>query len=84
MRRPPKIDRSELLLAMDVGKVLDLTPQSVRALARSGKLRVAMQTKSGTRLFLLADVTKYKADRDRAQVARARGVRGELKPLDAA
>jgi len=69
----PTPDPDQLLSTSDAGKILNLSPDGVRALERRGKLR-AQYLRSGQRLFRLGDVER---------LARARGVGGEL-PLDAA
>lgn len=70
----PTSDRDELLSTMDVARILNITPDGVRYLERHGKLR-AQYLRSGQRTFRLEDVER---------LARARGVRGELEPPDAA
>jgi excisionase family DNA binding protein len=68
-------ERDQLLTTTAVAKILGLSADMVRRLARSGKLSAQFTTTSGVRCFRLRDVEK---------LARARGVRGELEPPDAA
>lgn len=51
-----------LLSVADSAKILNLTPDAVRALERKGKLR-AMRTHSGMRLFDLGDVLNLARER---------------------
>lgn len=87
-RKAPQIDRDHLLTSSDAGRILNITPEAVRYLRRVGKLPAALITKGGMRLFLLADVEKVRAARERnratKELARARGAGGELKPPNAA
>jgi DNA-binding transcriptional MerR regulator len=46
----------ELMETADAGRVLDLTPAAVRLLAKQGKLRPAVLTRRGQRLYWRADV----------------------------
>jgi excisionase family DNA binding protein len=66
--------RDQLLTTSDAAKILNVSPDMVRYLERRGKLP-AEYTERGQRIFRLEDVEK---------LARARGVRGELEPPDAA
>lgn len=66
--------RDRLLTTGSVARRLNISPDMVRHLERRGELP-ALKTTSGQRLFQLKDVEK---------LARARGVRGELEPPDAA
>ena len=66
--------RDQLLSTSDVAGLLNISADAVRYLERRGKL-LAQYTASSQRIFRLDDVEK---------LARARGVRGELVPPDAA
>jgi excisionase family DNA binding protein len=68
-------EKETLLTTSAAAKVLYLSVDMTRRLARCGKLPTYYTTTSGHRLFRLSDVQK---------LARARGVRGELEPPDAA
>jgi len=46
----------ELLETAEAGRVLSLTPAAVRLLAKQGKLRAAVLTGRGQRLYRRADV----------------------------
>jgi len=61
-------EAGQLLTTSATARILDMTPDGVRALERRGKLR-AMRTTTGQRLFARADVESV---RD----ARTRGRRG--------
>ena len=74
MKKRTRVRADQLLLTMDAARLLDISANGVRYLVRAGKLP-AMFTKSGHRVFILSDVER---------LARARGVRGELEPSDAA
>lgn len=83
-RKSPDIDREQLLLTGDVAKILDLTPEGVRWLARDGQLPFTLITKRGVRLFNLADVKEFQEARRKRLAKRvAGGVQGE-RPMDAA
>jgi len=53
---------SEFLCTADVARLLDLTPDAVRALERAGKL-VASRTAGRVRIFHRADVERFAAER---------------------
>jgi hypothetical protein len=72
----PQRNLNQPLTTADVARILKITPDGVLYLERRGKLR-AQHTPSGQRIFQLDDV-------ERLRLARARGVRGELEPPDAA
>lgn len=60
----------ELLTVADVSRVVqDLTPAGVRAAADSGRIRVALRTPSGVRLFTRPDAERFARER-RQQRAR--------------
>lgn len=67
-------DREPLLTSGAVAKILKITPNGVRYLEHCGKLP-ARFTNLGQRIFRRSDVER---------LARARGVRDELEPPDAA
>ena len=52
----------ELLTPGESGKILDLTPDGVKAIERRGGL-VAIKTSSGRRLFLKGDIEKLREQR---------------------
>jgi hypothetical protein len=58
------------LEAGDVARALDVTPATVRVMARDGRLRVAATTARGGRLFLATDVEPLRWARRRASTAR--------------
>ncbi|MBI2817808.1 MAG: helix-turn-helix domain-containing protein [Acidobacteria bacterium] len=51
------------LTTSEAAKILRLTPASVRALERSGKMK-ALRTPSGVRIFRLEDVQRFLKDRE--------------------
>ncbi len=53
----------DLLTASDVARILELSADMVRLLARQGKLVAAARTVSGVRLFRRADVERFAARR---------------------
>lgn len=67
--------RKKLITTIQVAARLGCSTDNVRKLARGGRLPVAEIVGRGQRLFDEAVVEK---------LARARGVRGELEPRDAA
>jgi excisionase family DNA binding protein len=60
---------TKFLTTSDVARRLDLAPDTVRALNRSGKLR-AIRTESGRRIFREADVLRFIAKRERGATLR--------------
>lgn len=60
----------ELLETHEVAKRLNRTPASVRTYAAQGKLRVAVVTTRGARLFRPADVQKFKRARENQRLTR--------------
>jgi DNA-binding transcriptional MerR regulator len=54
-----------LLLTTDAARRLSVTPGRIRQLARAGRLRTALQTVSGVRLFTAADVEALRRQRAR-------------------
>jgi DNA-binding transcriptional MerR regulator len=59
--------QEEFLTASDVGKLVRLTPASIRAAADSGRLPVAARTPGGVRLFRRSDVEEFARERCRAR-----------------
>jgi hypothetical protein len=58
------MNQTEVLLTKsDAARAADRTPAAIRAAAESGRLRVAMRTLGGTRLFRLEDVHAWCAQR---------------------
>lgn len=57
--------RQQLLSTADAARILDLTPNAVRAAAKTGRLRVAQETVGGIRLYRLSDVEEFKQRRER-------------------
>lgn len=72
MLRPagPDDDPEDLMTAVDAARILGLSSDMVRLLAREGRLKAAVQTVRGVRLFRRADVERPAAER--AQQARDR------------
>ncbi len=62
---------TKLLSTADAARALNVTPATVRLLARRGTLRVAATTESGTRLFARVDVERLA--KQRAEKARRNG-----------
>ena len=58
----------------DVARRFGVVPDRVRQLARAGRLKAAIVTRSGQRLFGEAEVARYEAER-RARSARRRSGR---------
>ena len=66
----------QLMESHEVAKVLDLTSNAVRVLARRGKLvPVAVTAGRGTRLFDAADVERLRVAREAEKRAKARRLR---------
>ena len=59
-----EVSDDTILCTGSAAKILGLTPDGVRHLERVGKLRAAMKTDRGHRLFLKADVDQLAARRD--------------------
>lgn len=64
----------DLMTAVDAARILDLSSDMVRLLAREGRPRAAVQTMRGVRLFRRAAVDRLAAER--AQQAIERKERG--------
>jgi len=56
------------LLTSEVARILDVSPDTVRHLERTGRLP-ALKTDRGTRLFNRADVERARVARERRQAA---------------
>ena len=52
-------ERQQFLSKSDVARLANRSPETIRADAISGKLRIAATTVRGERLFLLEDVQRY-------------------------
>jgi excisionase family DNA binding protein len=52
-----------LLSVADASRILGVTPQTVRLMARQGTLPLATRTEGGMRLFRRADVERLAAER---------------------
>jgi len=63
-------DPEDLMTAVDAAKILGISPDMVRLLARKGRLRTAVQTIRGVRLFRRGDVQ---------QLAHTRATRAQRK-----
>jgi len=51
-----------LLTSRDVARRLNVVPDRVRQLARSGRLQASVTTESGQRLFSEAEVARYRRE----------------------
>ena len=56
-------DPDDLMTAVDAARILGLSSDMVRLLAREGRLKAAVQTVRGVRLFRRADVERLAAER---------------------
>ena len=75
MTETPREDpMDELMETAEAGRVLNLTPAAVRLLARQGKLRAAVLTGRGQRLFFRADVEGLAKARRKRSAAAAGGL----------
>jgi DNA-binding transcriptional MerR regulator len=61
------VEAVEYLTTADAGRILDLTPAAVRLAASDGRLRVAVVTPSGQRLYSREDVEALASRRQRAR-----------------
>ena len=61
------MQQNVILTTAEAAKILELTPASVRALERAGKLK-ALRTPSGVRIFRLEDVQRLKEKRRPGEV----------------
>src|SRR6266852_4730716 len=61
--REPAIGPQDLISAVDAARILGLSADMVRLLARSGRLPTAVESTRGVRLFRRVDVTKLAAER---------------------
>lgn len=66
------MDDQEIIETHLAANVIGVTPAYVRDLADAGRLRVALKTASGQRLFRRSDVLKFAAERDAKAHARER------------
>jgi len=66
-------DPEDLMTAGDAARILDLSSDMVRLLAREGRLEAAVQSVSGVRLFRRADVERLAAQRAQRAIERAHG-----------
>jgi DNA-binding transcriptional MerR regulator len=57
------MDKDELLLTSEVGKILKISPDWVRGLERTGRLP-ALKTPGGVRLFKRCDVERLARERE--------------------
>jgi len=57
--------RDQLLTCAEFGRKLTppLTPAAVRAAERAGRIKAALRTESGLRLFTLAELERVRAER---------------------
>jgi hypothetical protein len=60
---PKKKPARTLLTKSDAARLAQCTPAAIRAAAESGRLRVAVRTPGGNRLFRLADVEAFAEER---------------------
>lgn len=63
---------SDWLTVADVGRAVGLTPDTVRWLANTGRLRVGARTQGGLRLFRREAVEEYLEVRRRRAASRRR------------
>ena len=66
----------DLITTADAGKILDVVPDTVRHLARTGRLPVAVLTPSGQRLFTRRDVEQLATAREQSRSDRLAGICG--------
>jgi DNA-binding transcriptional MerR regulator len=60
---PGRGDPEDLMSAVDAARILGLSSDMVRLLARDGRLRAAVQTIRGVRLFRRVDVERLAVER---------------------
>jgi hypothetical protein len=53
---------SELLTTADAARIAVRTPETIRRAADAGRIRVALRTVSGVRLFRRADVERFRRE----------------------
>lgn len=70
-------DQERIFSTADAAKVLGITTEGVRFLERQGKLRAAMRTVSGQRLFLKVDVERLRNEREARRDAAVQHARGD-------
>jgi DNA-binding transcriptional MerR regulator len=56
-------DTKSYLTSIDVGRVLNVTPDRIRQLARAGRLRPTLVLPRGQRLFSAEDVETFRRQR---------------------
>jgi predicted site-specific integrase-resolvase len=56
------VNRDELLSTFEAAQILDCAPDTVRHMARTGRLPIAVQTRAG-RLYDRAEVSRLAAER---------------------
>ncbi len=61
-----------LLTPADAARILGITPATIRLMVATGKLKVAVRTEGGIRLFRRADIERLATQR--AEQAKARAV----------
>lgn len=66
---------SDFLTKADVARILGVTPDRVRQLANTGRLKVAQRTPGGVRLFRAADVERFRAEREKTKGGGTDGAR---------
>jgi excisionase family DNA binding protein len=57
-------DPEDLMTSVDAARILGLSSDMVRLLARQGRLKAVVQTVRGVRLFRRADVDRLAAERN--------------------
>lgn len=65
------MSQQQLLSTADAARILDLTPNAVRAAAKTGRLKVAQETVGGIRLFRRSDVEAFAKAREERLAAAA-------------
>ena len=73
MARTPQESPDDLMTAGDAARILGLSPDMVRVLARNGRLVPAVQSVSGVRMFRRADIEKLAEVRRRKAMVPASG-----------
>ena len=63
----------DLMTTVDAARILGLSSDMVRLLAREGRLKAAVQTVRGVRLFRRSEVERLAAERAQQARERARG-----------
>lgn len=60
-------EAAEFLTSADASRVLDVTPATVRLMAKAGRLAVASVTPGGIRLFKRSEVERLRRERAKAR-----------------